>query len=171
MYTNANENSNVNANVNVKSNVNVNGNVCIMYCKIHSSCWLCLSPLLQCWTRAAVYFPSVGHWACRLEPLEPNVVERLDHLCIGMLVYCTHTCILNTASWHVDNCCLHVVIKMLGPNCLNGTIYHCWVRKNISWLNVWNPCTLYKVKCWSKTLFTWIAHVCWTENHCWIQPT
>ena len=72
-------------------------------CKIHRSCWLCLSPLLQSWTRAAVCFPSVGHWACRLEPLEPNVVERLDHLCTGMLVYCTHTCILTCM-----NVCMYV---------------------------------------------------------------
>ena len=37
-------------------------------------------------------FPLLGtgpYWACRLEPLEPNVVERLDHLCIGMLCWST----------------------------------------------------------------------------------
>ena len=34
---------------------------------------------------------SVGPGLCRLEP---SVVERLDHLCTDMLVYCTHTWIL-----------------------------------------------------------------------------
>ena len=59
-------------------------------CKIHSSCWQCLSLLLQCCTRVAVCFLSVGHWAL---VLETNVVERLDNcaqvcwLTVHILVY------------------------------------------------------------------------------------
>ena len=82
--------------------------------KIHSSfpCWM------QCWTRAAVLFLS-------LLSLGTVVLSHLSQTLsnVWMLVYryvgLLYTYLdINTASWHVDNCCLHVITnKMLNANC------------------------------------------------------
>ena len=98
--------------------------VCMFVCmvKIHSSCWLCQSLLLQCWTRAALCFLSVGHWAVVLSHLSQTLLNFWSavHRYVGLLYTYLY---INTASWHVDTCCLHVIIKLLDTNCINHTNY------------------------------------------------
>ena len=118
-------------------------------------------------SRSCIVSHSVESGHCRLEPLEPNVIERLGSWCTGMLVYCTHICILTRP---LDM--LTIVVCMSSPNCWKLTVLKRLTtlldEKDISWIKCWIHCTLYKVKCWSKTLI-YTHNVCWTENHCWIQ--
>ena len=86
--------------------------VCIEKFTAAFPCWM------QCWTRAAVLFLS-------LLSLGTVVLSHLSQTLsnVWMLVYryvgLLYTYLdINTASWHVDNCCLHVITnKMLNANC------------------------------------------------------
>ena len=116
--------------------------------------------LQQCWSRAAALFLT-------LLSLGTIALRHLGSWCTGMLVYCTHICIL---TWPLDM--LTIVVCMSSSSGWKLTVS---IRlttllgeKDISWIKCSIHCTLYKVKCWSKTLI-YTHNVCWTENHCWIQ--
>ena len=83
-------------------------------------------------SRSCVVSHSVEAGHCRLEP---NVVERLDPWCTGMLVYCTHTCTLTRP---LDM--LTIVVCMSSSNCWTLTISIELTKllgeKDISWLGV-----------------------------------
>ena len=113
-------------------------------------------------SRSCIGCLSVGTGLCRHEP---NVVERLDHLCTGMLVYCTPIWILTQP---LDM--LAIVVCMSSSNCWTLTVSIELTNYIVGWIETLlglllnSLCTL-QSEMLIKDVVYLNADICWTEKN------